>query len=232
MQNALALADSARESIGLYECFPDPHQRRACTHRQCWLPAAQHTRIDSHEDTALNKTDSNQIAYRRLTRAETAKLGEIDRRETVEAVYRVCDGKLILTPLHWEIPGFDDLDDRIDRLVRTHQEGGVLFGAFDGTKLVGMSVLEKSLRGARKDRIQMSGLWVSRDYRRCGIGRRLVDLVKASARECGASYLYISGTRSESTVSFYLSIGCSLAAEVDPELYAKEPYDIHFDLAL
>lgn len=180
----------------------------------------------------MNKTDDNQITYRKLKKVEIGKLREIDRRETVEEVFHVCGGELVSTPLHWEIPSFDNLDDRIDRLVKTYQEGGALFGAFDGSTLVGMSVLENCLRGASRDRIQMSGLWVSRDYRRRGVGRLLVDLVKASARERGASYLYISGTRSENTVNFYLSIGCVLAAEVDPELFAKEPHDIHFDLAL
>lgn len=180
----------------------------------------------------MNIIDNKPITYRKLNKEEIGKLREIDRREIIETVYNVRDGELVSSPLHWEIPCFDNLDNRINQLVKTYQEGGVLFGAFDGSTLVGMSVLENRLRGANKDRVQMSGLWVSCGYRRLGVGRHLVDLIKASARERGASYLYISGTRSDNTVNFYLSIGCVLTAEVDPELFAKEPQDIHFDLAL
>jgi hypothetical protein len=41
--------------------------------------------------------------------------------------------------------------------------------------------------------------------------------------------MYISATPSEHTVDFYMRLGCRLAAEPDPELYAFEPEDIHLE---
>ncbi len=52
------------------------------------------------------------------------------------------------------------------------------------------------------------------------------------ARETGASQLYVSSTPSSSAVGFYLSQGCRLVEEVDPELSALEPEDIHLILDL
>ncbi len=52
------------------------------------------------------------------------------------------------------------------------------------------------------------------------------------ARQAGSSQMYISSTPSASAVGFYLSQGCRLAEEVDPELYALEPEDIHLILDL
>ena len=180
----------------------------------------------------MQPTYGQQIAYRILGRDEIEKLREIDRREIVDAVYYLREGKLLLTPEHWEIPGFGDIDRRVALLTELYADGGMLFGAFDGATLVGMSVLENRLRGADHDRMQMSGLWVSHAYRRRGIARCLVDMAKSAARCQGASYLYISATPSENTISFYLGIGCTLTAELDPELVAREPDDIHFDLML
>ena len=82
--------------------------------------------------------------------------------------------------------------------------------------------------GSNVDQIQLVLLHVSRAYRRQGIAARLMDEVVTLARERGAAYLYISATESRSAVGFYLSQGCELAQDVDPELYALEPNDIHF----
>jgi hypothetical protein len=52
------------------------------------------------------------------------------------------------------------------------------------------------------------------------------------AREAGSQRMYISSTPSSSAVGFYIAQGCKLAEEVDPELYALEPDDIHLILDL
>lgn len=52
------------------------------------------------------------------------------------------------------------------------------------------------------------------------------------AREAGSRRMYVSSTPSSSAVGFYIAQGCKLAEEVDPELYALEPDDIHLILDL
>ena len=196
----------------------------------------------------MHDTGSQQIIYRTLQRLELRKLAEIDSSQVIGAMYRVREGRLELaeTLPDWlsagtipvertgqrETTGFNDISRRVVRLTELYDEGGVIFGAFDDATLVGMSVLENRLRGKNRDRMQLAGLWVGRAYRGQGIGRRLVELVKTAAEARGARYLYICSFSSENTVRFYLGIGCTLTAELDPELFAKEPVDIHFELAL
>jgi GNAT superfamily N-acetyltransferase len=172
------------------------------------------------------------IEYRMVTAGEVEKLRDIDRSERIAGFYQVREGVLVYEPEESEVAGFDRLDERVADLQAQHAEGRLFFGAFVGETLVGLCVLALQLRGAQGNRLQMSGLWVSRPFRRWGIGRYLVTLAANAARIRGAEYLYISGTPSLNTVRFYQSLGCTLTAEVDAELYAQEPEDIHFDLAL
>jgi len=51
-------------------------------------------------------------------------------------------------------------------------------------------------------------------------------------RALGANRLYISSSESKNTVEFYRSLGCELVSEVDWELFALEPKDIHMELDL
>jgi hypothetical protein len=44
--------------------------------------------------------------------------------------------------------------------------------------------------------------------------------------------LYISATPSEHTIDFYLTLGCTLVDAPDPELFAREPEDIHLEYEL
>jgi GNAT superfamily N-acetyltransferase len=75
-------------------------------------------------------------------------------------------------------------------------------------------------------------LHVSRAQRKTGLGRALFEKAAAKARGLGARRLYISATESENTVNFYLAIGCRVTDEVDAELFALEPKDIHLEYAI
>ena len=57
-------------------------------------------------------------------------------------------------------------------------------------------------------------------------------LAVEKARSLGAKKLYISATPSENTVNYYMRLGCILAAEINPELFALEPEDIHLEYNL
>jgi GNAT superfamily N-acetyltransferase len=72
----------------------------------------------------------------------------------------------------------------------------------------------------------------SADYRRQGLGHRLLACVCRRARERGARLLYISAIPSNSAVGFYTGCGARPAERVDPERFALEPEDIHLALAL
>lgn len=70
-------------------------------------------------------------------------------------------------------------------------------------------------------------MYVSREYRRQGIGTRILNQLSDEAKKRGAKNLYISSTETRSAVTFYKSNGSKLTNELDSELYEKEPKDIH-----
>jgi predicted N-acetyltransferase YhbS len=110
--------------------------------------------------------------------------------------------------------------------------GGSGWGAFAGERLVGIAVLDGRRIGSDLDSLDLYFLHVSNGHRCRGIGRELVHLVCQRAREMGGLRLYVSATPSLSTVTFYRSMGFDLASQVDPELHALEPDDIHMDMTL
>ena len=80
--------------------------------------------------------------------------------------------------------------------------------------------------------MNLHGLWVSFNYRDKSVGRTLFQLAVKEAWTRGAEAVYVSATPSENTVRFYKNLGCRAADPIDPELYEKEPQDIHLELVL
>ena len=174
---------------------------------------------------------SSVISSRKLLREEIEHVWNIDRSELVENIYRFENGTLVLRPHNFDVPGWPPgaakkttpiLRDCFDR-------GGWFYGAFEGGELVGVVVLDNQRIGKYKDQLQLKFLHVSRSYRQKGLGTRLFELARATARRSGAKRLYISATPSENTVNFYLGLGCAVAEEPDPELFELEPEDIHLE---
>lgn len=88
-------------------------------------------------------------------------------------------------------------------------------------------VLAHQYRGRERNQLQIDLMYVSRTYRRQGVGKRILSQLSEEAKKRGAQYLYISSTETRSAVSFYRSQGSQIASEMDQELYDKEPKDIH-----
>ncbi len=158
---------------------------------------------------------------------------QIDRREFVENIYVLRDGDLVLEPHNFYIPGWSPGKPEHDTplLVDCLDRGGTSWGAFEGDTLVGVAILESKFIGAKKDTLQLKFLHVSRDYRSKGVGSTLFRMAVDKARSLGAMKVYISATPSENTVNYYRRLGCVLAADIDPELFALEPDDIHLECA-
>lgn len=92
--------------------------------------------------------------------------------------------------------------------------------------------MDNEFIGRNKDQLNLTGLWVSKQYRKMGIGKALVELVKNKAREMGARKLYVSATPSQNTVKFYMNRGFRLAKEINEKLFELEPEDIHMTFSL
>ena len=172
--------------------------------------------------------------YRILSRNEISSLSHIDRTESIDHIYYFRDGKLILEEEHWDKDewSYAEKQRRIAILQQDYDQGATFFGAFDGTILVGMAELIHKPLISGESRLNLGGLWVSYPYRGKGVGRTLVGLVIYEARERGAKSLYVSATPSENTIRFYKSVDFQPTMLVDPDLYEKEPKDIHMEMLL
>jgi ribosomal protein S18 acetylase RimI-like enzyme len=174
------------------------------------------------------------LEYRILARAEISFLEQLDRTESIDYVYHMRKGTLVLEQEHWDVPDWSlsEKQKRIAAMQEYYDKGATFYGAFDGQLLVGMSVLDHNSMPSGDNRLNLTGLWVSCKYRVKGIGRTLLLLIAQAAHERGAKALYVSATPSENTYRFYQSVGFHLAELIDPDLYAKEHDDIHMELVL
>lgn len=166
---------------------------------------------------------------RQLDSSEFEIFKQIDRREVVEQKYYFRNGGLELVDEYIDVPEWTDKkkEQFISEFKELSSQGGMVFGAFEGSHLAGMAVLDTRFMGQNMDQLNLNGLWVSRDFRKKGVASGLIDHVKKIATELGAKSLYVSATESYNTVNFYMHRGFKLAKKVDKRLYAKEPMDIH-----
>lgn len=171
---------------------------------------------------------------RLLQREEIPLIWQIDRREIVQNIYCLQDGKLVLKPDYFDIQGWPPGEAELYTpiLLDCYDRGGTFWGAFENDTLVGVAILESKFIGTQQNALQLKFLLVSRDIRKQGLGTKLFNLAVEKARTLGAKKLYISATPSENTINYYLRLGCVLATEVDPELFALEPEDIHLEYLL
>ena len=168
----------------------------------------------------------NRVSIRTLSADELAAVYGIDMTEDGDVVYQVIEKRLVAVAEEWHRPprNTETWDPFIEEWKDMLGGGGAAWGAFYAGSLVGIAVLRARLT---EDTDQLAALFVSREYRRTGVARRLVADVVDRARTSGAQALYVSATPSRSAVGFYLSQGFRLADEVNAELFAREPEDIH-----
>ncbi|WEG12235.1 GNAT family N-acetyltransferase [Pullulanibacillus sp. KACC 23026] len=160
---------------------------------------------------------------------EAYKIRDIDRSETIELIYQCIEGELKETKVLHECPNWDEdhYKEIISRYEYEVSSGGAAYGAFDGDRLVGFAVLEHKFRGKDNDQLQIDLMYVTREYRRQGIGSKIFEALSREAAKRGARQLYISATETESAVKFYSNHGSSITPNVDTELFEKEPNDVH-----
>ena len=175
------------------------------------------------------------MIIRTMQRDEIPLVWQIDRREIIENIYHLRDGKLVLEPEYFDAQGWPPGEAELYTpiLLDCFDRGGIFWGAFeeDG-KIIGVSVLESKFIGANHDTLQLKFLHVSHGVRKQGLGKKLFNLAVEKAKSSGARKLYISATPSENTVNYYMRLGCALATEIDVELFALEPEDIHLEYAI
>jgi predicted N-acetyltransferase YhbS len=174
------------------------------------------------------------LEERELSRDEIKEIWTIDRGEVIEAVYYLVDNALVLKPERYDIQGWPpgEADKYTPILQACYDRGGWFYGVFENNTPVGVAVVENRFIGMNRDKLQLKFLHISNRYRHKGLGQRLFNLAAVEAKKRGAKSMYISATPSEHTINFYLSLGCKVTPEPDPELLALEPEDIHLEYDL
>jgi ribosomal protein S18 acetylase RimI-like enzyme len=131
----------------------------------------------------------------------------------------------------------DDWSSDQKREITSHfrkvlQMGGSVIAAFEKSDMASFAVIEGDRFGSRNQYVELSFIHVSREFRGRGIGEELMNAAKVEAKQLGAFKLYISAHPSVRTQAFYKKTGCVLAAEVNGEIYQREPRDIQLECPL
>ena len=170
------------------------------------------------------------ITYRRLSENEVARIRDIDRTERVRVGYRVEGDHVTRMDVIWDSSPWRDeggehsVPHMIHFLKGILANEGVMLGAFDGDRLVGLAAFRPHLT---ETMAELALLHVSNGYRRQGIASHFFDEIVDMAHQTGAQQLYVSATPSESAVGFYTSRGFVWTPTPHPELFELEPEDIH-----
>lgn len=168
---------------------------------------------------------------RRLGSDELGLIGEIDRSEHMDMEYSAEEGMLVGRSVDLDIPtwsrdgtGEFSVAGMMESCRPIVERGAAFLGAFDGEEVLGLAVVE----GSFEPKLAWCAfLYVSRRHRRRGVATALWEKAEQIAVEAGAEVMYVSAVPSGSAVGFYLSRGCELAREPHPDLFAREPEDIH-----
>ncbi|MCI7768645.1 MAG: GNAT family N-acetyltransferase [Oscillospiraceae bacterium] len=155
------------------------------------------------------------------------------RHQVVEKCMRKIDGewKAIDNPFveDW---GEKEYEYLVKCLISTVETGGVVFGAFQASRLVGFASAESSFFGSREQYLELSSIHVTEDLRGHGIGKKLFRLIAGWAKEKGGEKLYISSHSSVESQSFYKAVGCTEAEEYSSYHAEKEPCDCQLEFKL
>lgn len=154
-------------------------------------------------------------------------LDAFDRFQEVQNVWRTENGRLVLRYVPFTETWSPER--RREKAVEILSGRFIAFCAFDGDAVVGEIMLIPELN---EDRLIIDSFHVSRAYRRCGIGRRLLEAAADYARGRGASALYASCCCAEETIAFYKAMGFRPSEHPIPSCVEEEPFDIQMECSL
>jgi len=154
----------------------------------------------------------------------------ISRRELITQMYIQNQQHLELVDCFFDVQNWDSYHLKNDppKLKQLYEQGALFIGAFDASeKLVGVSVVSNQIIADYPHAKLLHYFYVDADQQGKGIGAKLMQAAKASAKQLGAKQLYISATPSRHTVDFYIKHGAQPLSAPDQQLWQLEPEDIH-----
>lgn len=173
------------------------------------------------------------IQYHFLEYNECQRIREINASQYIGRAWRNVDGELCLVDINYHDPDFPEgFDNHLNRLQQTVKSNGIAVGAFSDNRMVGFSALNLSPFGDKYRYVLLDQLFISLEFRRKGIGKKLFLLTASEAKKNSMQKIYICAGSSEETLAFYRSLGCIDAVEVNRELSDNDPRDIQLEYSL
>jgi predicted N-acetyltransferase YhbS len=175
--------------------------------------------------------EGSEVTYRELVSVDLDRLCDIDRTERIEGIYAQNgphltkrEGDFSAPPWHTAGEGEHSVAAQQAECESYVAAGGTGLVAFANQRLVGIGIMKPHVRPGVA---QLAYLHVSNGCRGRGVGGHLADALEALARAAGDTSMVVSATPSLNTVHFYLRRGYEPMSEPLPELYAREPDDVH-----
>jgi len=170
--------------------------------------------------------------YRKLSKHECSKIREIDASQYIHRAWREINGKRQLVEINYHDPDFPNgYTHHLAALRSTIDGGGFAYGAFDHDHLIGFCSVNSDWFGTKSKYVLLDQLFISKESRSKGIGKRLFLLCANEAKKQGADKFYICAGSVEETIAFYFAIGCQEAKEINQALYQQDTrdYQLEFD---
>ncbi len=180
-------------------------------------------------DRDVNK---DEIVYKFLSEEDlkSGLLDEFNRYQKVSDVWRIIDSekKIIHNPFvdDWDKKEKDEIVEEFKDCI--HKKGSVITALHKG-KIIAFACISGNLFGSLKQYADLIHLYVSKEYRHLGLGRKLFHMCAEEAKSYGAHKLYISAHSSVESQAFYNSLGCTDAEEINKHHAEMEPYDFQME---
>lgn len=119
---------------------------------------------------------------------------------------------------HWDEAG---IARRIDYYGREVADGGRIFGAFSGQKLLGFVALARR----PKEAAEVLGIFADASVRRRGLGTRLLEAAEMYALDEGARTMYVNPNPTLIAMNFYCKHGYELTCLIDESALSYPPME-------
>jgi GNAT superfamily N-acetyltransferase len=170
------------------------------------------------------------LTYRELNAAESERIKEIDASDFIHRAWRSVNDTMQWVEINYQEEGYPDgYENHLTALKETINGGGFAIGAFDDTRLIGFCSVNRDMFGKQYKYVLFDQQFISAEYRKKGIGKKLFYMAVEKAKEWGADKFYIYAGSSENTLAYYKSLGCKDAQEINQELYDGDPRDVQLE---